>query len=92
MELTLYTQNNALDYVQFFDFTTEELVVFADLSACSGASQNFISIGQNIGSWSGNNLHFYYYPENDRLLVQCMQGGSAQNIDLSNVNGSFSDS
>ena len=25
MELTLYTQNNALDYVQFFDFTTEEL-------------------------------------------------------------------
>ena len=25
MELTLYTQNKALDYVQFFDFTTEEL-------------------------------------------------------------------
>jgi hypothetical protein len=25
MELTLYTHNNALDYVQLFDFTTEEL-------------------------------------------------------------------
>lgn len=25
MELTLYTHDNALDYVQLFDFTTEEL-------------------------------------------------------------------
>ena len=25
MELTLYTHNNALNYVQLFDFTTEEL-------------------------------------------------------------------
>lgn len=85
-----YSPNGAsfMDNVEI-DFATEELVIFGDLSTCSGASQNFISIGQNIGSWSGNNLHFYYYPENDRMLIQCMQGGSAQNIDLSNVNGKF---
>lgn len=81
-----YSPNGAsfMDQVDI-DFNNEKIVITADLSTCTGSSQNFISIGQNIGSWSGNNIHFYYYPSDKRMLIQCMQGGSAQNIEVTGL-------
>ena len=67
----------------------ESLCIDFDLSTCTGSSQNVISIGAGIGSWSGNNLHFYYYPDEDRMLTQCMVGGSAQNIETTGVAEKF---
>lgn len=68
------------------DWTKQKLSVTFDLSTCTNNNgENVISIGENIGSWSGNNIHFYYYPDTKRMLVQCMQGGSAQNIEVFNA-------
>lgn len=73
------------------DFNTEELDISMDLTNCSRADgECVISIGANIGSWAGNNIHFYYYPNTDYMKIQCMQGGSAQNIELNNITGRFS--
>ena len=57
----------------------------------AGTMEDVISLGLNIQSWAGNNVHFYYDKGNSgRMLVQCMVGGGAQNIELWNVYGDFS--
>ena len=72
------------------DWTTQKVTISFNLDDCTNISgENVISIGENIGSWAGNNIHFYYYPDTKRLLVQCMQGGSAQNIELLNQSGTM---
>ena len=69
-------------------WATQKLVVTCNLDTCTNDNgENVISIGQNIGSWSGNNVHFYYYPTTKRMLIQCMQGGAATNIELFNMTG-----
>ena len=61
-----------------------------NLDSCNTSMQNVLSLGLNIGSWAGNNIHFYYDKNNSgRMLVQCMIGGAAQNIELWNIYGQF---
>jgi hypothetical protein len=73
------------------NWENQELCVSMNLDNChTSGMENVISIGLNIASWAGNNIHFYYDKNNSgRMLVQCMIGGAAQNIDLSNVYGDF---
>ena len=60
-----------------------------NLDSCGGM-QCILSFGLGIGSWAGNNVHFYYDKNNSgRLLVQCMIGGAAQNIELWNIYEQF---
>ena len=74
------------------DYTTQELQINMNLDNChAGTMEDVISLGLNIQSWAGNNVHFYYDKGNSgRMLVQCMVGGGAQNIELWNVYGDFS--
>ena len=69
------------------DWTKQELYVTLNLEGCrSGVMEDVLSFGLNIASWAGNNVHFYYDKNNSgRMLVQCMIGGSAANIELWNV-------
>ena len=68
----------------------QELYISMNLDSCNTSMQNVLSLGLNIGSWAGNNIHFYYDKNNSgRMLVQCMIGGAAQNIELWNIYGDF---
>ena len=68
----------------------QELYISMNLDSCNTSMQNVLSLGLNIGSWAGNNIHFYYDKNNSgRMLVQCMIGGAAQNIELWNIYGQF---
>lgn len=72
------------------DWENQELYASMNLDSCSSGAQNVLSLGLNIGSWAGNNIHFYYDKGNSgRMLVQCMIGGAAQNIELWNTYGDF---
>jgi hypothetical protein len=72
------------------NWNNQELYVSMNLDSCSTSMQNILSIGLAIGSWAGNNIHFYYDKNNNgRMLVQCMIGGAAQNIELWNIYGQF---
>jgi hypothetical protein len=72
------------------NWDNQELYVSMNLDSCIASMQNVLSLGLNIGSWAGNNIHFYYDKNNSgRMLVQCMIGGAAQNIELWNVYGDF---
>lgn len=42
------------------DWNKQKLVAVIDLSSCTGTSENILSVGQNIGSWSIGGWHFYY--------------------------------
>lgn len=79
-----YTPNGAsfTDTVEA-DFGRQEIVATFNLDTCTRTNgENVLSFGSNIKSWSGNKLHFYYYADTDRLLVQCMNGSSYQNIEV----------
>jgi hypothetical protein len=72
------------------DWDNQELYVSMNLDSCNSGIQNVLSLGLNIASWAGNNIHFYYDKGNSgRMLVQCMIGGAAQNIELWNAYGDF---
>ena len=72
------------------NWNNQELYASMNLDSCSASMQNILSIGLAIGSWAGNNIHFYYDKNNSgRMLVQCMIGGAAQNIELWNIYGQF---
>lgn len=72
------------------NWNNQELYASMNLDSCNTSMQNILSIGLNIGSWAGNNIHFYYDKSNSgRMLVQCMIGGAAQNIELWNIYGQF---
>ena len=72
------------------NWENQELYVSMNLDSCNSGMQNVLSLGLNIASWAGNNIHFYYDKGNSgRMLVQCMIGGAAQNIELWNVYGDF---
>ena len=62
------------------NWNTQELYAAFNLDTCIGATECTLSFGDNISSWAGNNVHFYYTKSANRMLIQCMQGGSAQNI------------
>ena len=42
------------------NWNKQKLVAVIDLSSCTGTSENILSVGQNIGSWSIGGWHFYY--------------------------------
>ena len=42
------------------NWNKQKLVAVIDLSSCAGTSENILSVGQNIGSWSIGGWHFYY--------------------------------
>ena len=73
------------------NWENQELYVSMNLDNCrTGVMEDVLSFGLNIASWSGNNVHFYYDRGNSgRMLIQCMLGGGAQNIELWNVYGDF---
>ena len=72
------------------NWNNQELYASMNLDSCNTSMQNVLSLGLNIGSWAGNNIHFYYDKSNSgRMLVQCMIGGAAQNIELWNIYGQF---
>lgn len=73
------------------NWENQELCASMNLDNCrADTMEDVISIGLNIASWAGNNIHFYYDKGNSgRMLVQCMIGGAAQNIELWNVYGDF---
>ena len=72
------------------DWENQEIYSSMNLESCNTSMQNILSIGLNIGSWAGNNIHFYYDINNSgRMLVQCMIGGAAQNIELWDIYGQF---
>ena len=72
------------------NWTDQEIYATMNLDSCNTSMQNVLSIGLGIGSWAGNNIHFYYDKNNSgRMLVQCMIGGGAQNIELWNIYGDF---
>ena len=71
------------------DWTTQEIVATMNLDGCNSDGQDVLSIGLGIASWAGNNIHFYYTESADRILVQCMMGGGAHNIELNEVAGQF---
>ena len=72
------------------NWENQELYISMNLDSCNTSMQNVLSLGLNIGSWAGNNIHFYYDKNNSgRMLVQCMIGGAAQNIELWNVYGNI---
>jgi hypothetical protein len=61
-----------------------------NLESCNNGMQCVLSIGNDITSWAGNNIHFYYDRNNNgRMFVQCMIDGAAQNIELWNITGQF---
>ena len=69
----------------------QEISISMNLDNCrAGVMEDVLSLGLNIVSWAGNNIHFYYDKGNSgRMLVQCMLGGGAQNIELWNIYGNF---
>lgn len=86
-----YTPNGAAfsDTVDI-DWSKQEIYTTMNLDSCTGGMQCVLSIGNDIISWAGNNIHFYYdRNDNGRMLVQCMIGGAAQNIELWNITGQF---
>ena len=80
---------NKNTFIDTVDITwdTQEIYATMNLDNCDSDGQNVLSIGLGIESWAGNNIHFYYTKNSGYMLVQCMIGGSAQNIDLSGING-----
>ena len=42
------------------NWNKQKLVAVIDLSSCTGNSENILSVGQNIDSWSIGGWHFYY--------------------------------
>lgn len=84
-----YNPNSASFYDTLdVDWQAQNITATMNVDSCDSSMQNILSIGLNIGSWAGNNIHFYYDKNNSgRLLVQCMIGGAAQNIELWNIYG-----
>lgn len=64
------------------NWNTQELYATFNLDTCIGTTECILSFGNNISSWAGNNVHFYYTKSSNRMLIQCMQGGAAQNIEV----------
>lgn len=70
------------------DWSKQKINISLNLDTCTNTSgENILSIGDNISSWAGNNIHFYYNSETRRLLVQCMQNRVAQNIEILDQGG-----
>lgn len=49
--------------------------ISADLSGCSRAYENIISIGEDIGNWFGYHFHCYYTHSSGLLQLNALAGG-----------------
>jgi hypothetical protein len=86
-----YTPNGAaFSNTVDIDWNKQEIYTTMNLESCNNGMQCVLSIGNDITSWAGNNIHFYYDRNNNgRMFVQCMIDGAAQNIELWNITGQF---
>ena len=62
------------------DWNKQKLVAVIDLSSCKGTSENILSVGQNIGSWSIGGWHFYYTVSSKKMKSDYLATGGAHPV------------
>ncbi|WP_417097948.1 calycin-like domain-containing protein [Leyella stercorea] len=62
------------------DWNKQKLVAVIDLSSCKGTSENILSVGQNIGSWSIGGWHFYYTVASKKMKSDYLATGGAHPV------------
>ena len=62
------------------DWNKQKLVAVIDLSSCKGTSENILSVGQNIGSWSIGGWHFYYTVSSKEMKSDYLATGGAHPV------------
>ncbi len=56
--------------------SSKVLRVEMDLSTCTDANENVITIGENIGAWFGKHIHMYYTKSSGSLEVDIMNASA----------------
>ena len=51
------------------DWNTQKLVAAIDVTGCTGANEDILSLGSNIDSWAGVHFHLYYTRSSNTLQV-----------------------
>ena len=62
------------------NWNKQKLVAVIDLSSCKGTSENILSVGQNIGSWSIGGWHFYYTVASKKMKSDYLATGGAHPV------------
>ena len=62
------------------NWNKQKLVAVIDLSSCTGTSENILSVGQNIGSWSIGGWHFYYTVVSKKMKSDYLATGGAHPV------------
>ena len=62
------------------NWNKQKLVAVIDLSSCTGTSENILSVGQNIGSWSIGGWHFYYTVASKKMKSDYLATGGAHPV------------
>ena len=62
------------------NWNKQKLVAVIDLSFCTGMSENILSVGQNIGSWSIGGWHFYYTVASKKMKSDYLATGGAHPV------------
>ena len=62
------------------NWNKQKLVAVIDLSSCIGTSENILSVGQNIGSWSIGGWHFYYTVASKKMKSDYLATGGAHPV------------
>lgn len=63
------------------DWDKEYLEISLDLSNCSYANENVLSVGSNIADWDGYHLHFYYTGSSNTLQQNFMNSDNMSRFD-----------
>ena len=62
------------------NWNKQKLVAVIGLSSCTGTSENILSVGQNIGSWSIGGWHFYYTVASKKMKSDYLATGGAHPV------------
>ena len=62
------------------NWNKQKLVAVINLSSCTGTSENILSVGQNIGSWSIGGWHFYYTVASKKMKSDYLATGGAHPV------------
>ena len=62
------------------NWNKQKLVAVIDLSSCTGTSENILSVGQNIASWSIGGWHFYYTVASKKMKSDYLATGGAHPV------------
>ena len=60
---------NITKFIDTLDFKPKSVEIKIDLSTCTGANENILSIGDSIENWDGTHCHFYYTKSSSQLLA-----------------------